>query len=144
MSVPSPVLADSQVTSLHFHFPWLIKANLRWSLFCAATKRRINTDLNWRAYFDIADSDRSFEEKIEAYAKIAQDRFDSEEFYEFCDKHLANLDEIAHEFFGGEAARDAIRQKVEALFPAHEVDDFTELFWTRVQTGRDNERTQHS
>ena len=135
---------DSQVTSLHFHFPWLIKANLRWSLFCAATERRVNTDLNWRAYFDIADSDRSFEEKIEAYVRIAQDRFDSDEFYEFCDKHLAHLDDIAHEFFGAETARDAIRQKVEALFPAHEIDEFTELFWTRVQAGRNDERTQDS
>ncbi len=135
---------DSQVTSLHFHFPWLIKANLRWSIFCAATERRLNTDLNWRAYFEIADSDRSFEEKLDAYVQIAESHFDADEFYEFCDKHLANLDDIAHEFFGGETARDAIRQKVEALFPAHEVDDFTELFWTRVQAGRNDERTQYS
>ena len=71
---------DSQVTSLHFHFPWLIKANLRWSIFCAATKRRLNTDLNWQAYFDIADSDRSFEEKLDAYVQIAQKRFETERF----------------------------------------------------------------
>ena len=131
---------DSQVTSLHFHFPWLIKANLRWSIFCAATERRLNTDLNWRAYFDIADSDRSFEEKLDAYIQIAQERFDSDEFYTFCDKHLADLDDIAHEFFGSDVVHDAIRQKVESLFPPHEVDEFTELFWNRVQAGRDDER----
>ena len=35
---------DSQVTSLHYHFPWLVMANLRWSLFFAATKRRMRED----------------------------------------------------------------------------------------------------
>ena len=28
---------DSQVTSLHYHFPWVILANLRWSIFAATT-----------------------------------------------------------------------------------------------------------
>ena len=135
---------DSQVTSLHFHFPWLIKANLRWSIFCAATERRLNTDLKWRAYFEIADSNRSFEEKLDAYVQIAQSHFDADEFYEFCDKHLAHLDDIAHEFFGTETVRDAIRQKVEALFPAHEIDEFTELFWSRVQACRTEESSRHS
>ena len=40
---------DSQVTSLHYHFPWLIKANIRWSVFCAATKRRMRANLDWAA-----------------------------------------------------------------------------------------------
>jgi len=31
---------DFQVTSLHYHFPELVKNMVRWSLFCAATKRR--------------------------------------------------------------------------------------------------------
>ncbi len=35
---------DSQVTSLHYHFPWLIKANLRWSIFCAATDKPMRTE----------------------------------------------------------------------------------------------------
>ena len=35
--------------------------------------------------------------------------------------------------------RDAIHQKVEALFPAHEIDEFTELFWDRIQLWREQE-----
>ncbi len=127
---------DSQVTSLHFHFPWLIKANLRWSIFCAATDRKMDTNLDWQSYFEIADSERTFEEKLADYLLIARRRFDVEQFEEFCETYLSHLDEVAHEFFGKPIVRDAIRQKVEALFPEHEVDEFTELFWDRVQNGR--------
>ncbi|MGI8516678.1 MAG: ATP-grasp domain-containing protein, partial [Acidimicrobiia bacterium] len=31
---------DSQVTSLHYHLPWLVKSKIRWSLFVAATGRK--------------------------------------------------------------------------------------------------------
>ena len=91
---------DSQVTSLHYHFPWLIKANLSWSIFCAATDRSMHANLNWGDYFAIAEKDWSFEDKLQAYAKLAFDYFDYDRFHEFCDKHLAQLDELAHEFFG--------------------------------------------
>ncbi|MBT8085711.1 MAG: hypothetical protein KJO19_05325, partial [Woeseia sp.] len=127
---------DSQVTSLHFHFPWLIKANLRWSIFCAATKRKVSADLNWHKYFKIADSDRSFDEKLAEYVKIAHEHFDIENFEEFCAKHLSHLDEVADEFFGSDTVRDAINQKVKALYPEHEIDEFTELFWSRIQDWR--------
>ncbi|ANO53001.1 ATP-grasp domain-containing protein [Woeseia oceani] len=130
---------DSQVTSLHFHFPWLIKANLRWSLFCAATKRKLNTDLNWQAYYKIADKDIPFDEKLAGYVAIAENRFSADEFYEFCDKHLGHLDEVALAFFGTETVRDAIRKKVSALYPEHEIDEFTELFWSRIQSWRQGE-----
>ncbi len=130
---------DSQVTSLHFHFPWLIMANLRWSIFCAATQRKLNTNLDWRAYFDIADQDKSFDEKLADYVALARRRFDSERFEEFCERHLGHLDELALEFFGSDMARDAIRQKVEALYPDHEIDEFTELFWNRIQDWRRQE-----
>jgi hypothetical protein len=130
---------DSQVTSLHFHFPWLIKANIRWSVFCAATKRRVHTDLNWRAYFDIADQDMGFEDKLAAYVKLARERFDVDRFEEFCDRHLSHLDEVAHEYFASDAVRAAIREKVEALYPAHEHDEFSELFWKRIQYWRQHQ-----
>lgn len=130
---------DSQVTSLHFHFPWLIKANLRWAIFCAATDRNMKTDHNWQDYFAIAEQDKPFADKLSDYSNLAMRQFDAENFYEFCDRHLGHLDEVAHEFFGGDIVRDAIRQKVEALYPEHELDEFTELFWTRIQNWRETE-----
>ncbi len=130
---------DSQVTSLHFHFPWLIKANLRWSIFCAATKRLMHFNLNWRDYFEIADTDMPFSEKLHAYADIARMRFEAERFEEFCARHLSHLDEIAAEFFTTDTARDAVHQKVQALYPEHEIEAFTEMFWNRIQKWREIE-----
>ena len=73
------------------------------------------------------------------YAKIAHDRFETEKFEEFCAKNLAHLDEVAWEFFGSETAKRAVRLKVEALFPRHEHDIFTEHFWNRIQLWRKHE-----
>jgi hypothetical protein len=127
---------DSQVTSLHYHFPWLIKANLRWAIFCAATRRRVRHNLEWAPYFEIAGQDLPYREKLSRYAQIARTALDADAFEEFCARHLGHLDAVADEFFGTEQARDAVRQKVTALFPAHEVDEFTELFYGRIQQWR--------
>ncbi len=61
---------DSQVTSLHYHFPWLIKALLRWSLFCAATRRPMRRCLDWQPYYEIADLDLPYREKLAGYAAL--------------------------------------------------------------------------
>jgi len=129
---------DSQVTSLHFHFPWLILANLRWSVFCAATRRKMKLDMNWQSYFDIADSEMPFEEKLAGYVGLAHERFETERFEEFCATHLAHLDEVALEFFASTVVHDAVRCKVESLYPHDEVDSFTELFWNRIQRWRES------
>ena len=130
---------DSQVTSLHVHFPWLVKAKLRWSLFCAAVQKPMRLALDWRAFFKIADGDLPYREKIAAYAALAHERFETERFHEFCEKHLPHLDEVAWEFFGTERAREAVRAKVTALFPNHEWDQFTAHFWTKIQEWRDKD-----
>jgi hypothetical protein len=127
---------DSQVTSLHYHFPWLIKANLRWSIFCAATDRSMQTNLDWGDYLAIADRDLTFDDKLAAYVELARQRFDVAAFEAFCAEHLGHLDAVADELFRSETVRGAIRQKVAALYPAHEVESFTRLFWDRVQQGR--------
>jgi len=127
---------DSQVTSLHFHFPWLVKAYLRWTIFCAATKRKMRRTLDWEPFYAVAAQDLSYEEKLDRYAKIAEERFETARFDEFCKKHLGHLDQVAFEFFGSPEAKEAVRVKVAALFPEHELERFTELFWNRIQEWR--------
>jgi hypothetical protein len=131
---------DSQVTSLHRHFPWLVKAKVRWSIFVAATRRRMPMNLDWEPFLRIADRrDLPFRERLRQYAAIARKRLDRDRFEEFCGKHLKHLDEVAYEFFAAPAAREAVRLKVAALFPAHEVEEFTERFWQAIQEWRADE-----
>lgn len=132
---------DSQVTSLHYHFPWLVKAKLKWALFVAATRRKMRKNLDWDPFFEIAAQEASPKEKLAAYARLAHQRFESDRFVEFCATHLPHLDEVAWEFFGSTVAKDAVRQKVAALFPAHEVEQFTEHFWGLIQFWRKTEST---
>ncbi len=127
---------DSQVSSLHYHFPWLVMANVRWSIFCAASNRAMRKTQDWDPFFEIADSDRTDREKLTAYAGIAHERFETDRFHAFCEEHLGHLDEVAWEFFGSDIARSAVREKVEALYPAHEIEEFTDLFWGRIQQWR--------
>jgi hypothetical protein len=130
---------DSQVTSLHYHFPWLIKANLRWAVFNAAVKRRKAWNLNWAPYFEVAAEDRPYREKLAGYAAIARASMEADRFQEFCDRHLAHLDEVAWEFFGTADAKEAVRKKVTALYPKEEVEEFTDLFFERIQAWRRDE-----
>ena len=130
---------DSQVTSLHYHFPWLVTSMVRWTLFCAATRRAVRANHDWQPFFDIAAGDLPYREKLRAYAAVARKRLDARAFGAFCNKHLQHLSQVAWEFFGTDVAKDAVRQKVAALFPAHEVESFTELFWGRIQEWRGGE-----
>jgi hypothetical protein len=133
---------DSQVTSLHYHFPWLVKAAIRWAVFCSATQRKMRKTVDWEPYYEIADSDRSYREKLSGYAAIARKRLEADRFEEFCATHLAHLDEVAWDFFGSDDAKEAVRLKVESLFPDHEVEEFTEHFWGLLKFWRKTEGEQ--
>jgi hypothetical protein len=52
---------------------------------------------------------------------------------------LPHLDWVVWEFFASDVALDAVQQKVAALFPIHEIDEFTVLFWERIQRWRADE-----
>ncbi|MEZ4239043.1 MAG: hypothetical protein R3F59_23395 [Myxococcota bacterium] len=131
---------DSQVTSLHFHFPWLVKALLRWSVFNAVTARRKPLTLQWERYFEAHDPDLDLDEQLARYDAIAREWFDTDAFEAFDKEHLGHLDEVALEFFGEQRFYDIVQQKVEALFPAHEVGKFTDHFFGMIQFWRKTER----
>ena len=124
---------DSQVTSLHYHFPWLVMANLKWAIYVAATKKAFRKTLDWEPYYAAMAKKKTEATRLAAYADIGHERMETKEFEAFCKKHLGHLDEVARDFFGSDTAREAIRSKVTALFPPHEIDDFTELFFHRVK-----------
>jgi hypothetical protein len=128
------------VTSLHYHLPWLVKAQIRWSLFVAATHRRVRYNPDWEPYFDIAASDRPYRDKLSAYASLAHQAYDTDRFLEFCDTHLSHLDEITWDYFSTDRALEAVRRKVSVIFPPHEVDLYTEHFWGLLQFWRRTER----
>jgi hypothetical protein len=131
---------DSQVTSLHYHLPWLVKSKIRWSLFVAATGRRMRHHPDWDPFFEIADSGAPYREKLSGYAALAHQSFETDRFLEFCDTHLPHLDEVTWEYFSTDRAFEAVRRKVSVIFPPHEVETFTEHFWGLVQFWRRTER----
>jgi hypothetical protein len=77
---------------------------------------------------------------LRAYAEIAEDRYETGRFEEFCDRHLSHLDEVTWEYFATPRAKEAVRRKVAVLFPEHEVERFTEHFWGLIQFWRRTER----
>lgn len=130
---------DFQVTSLHYHFPAMVKNMIRWTIFCAASKRTMRQSLDWQPFYDIARRDLPYRERLTEYARIARERMEEDRFVEFCDKHLGHLNEVAWEFFGTELCKQFVRDKVESLYPEHEIDKFTEHFFGLIQFWRKTE-----
>ncbi|MBI5154897.1 hypothetical protein HZA57_06640 [Candidatus Poribacteria bacterium] len=115
---------DIAITSLHFYFPWAIKSLYAWSAFCAATGRGMRINLDVDNYFEIGDSDRTYEEKLEAYEELADAYFQTKAFEDFRATQLSNLDEAMWEMVQSPEFDNIITGTVRSLFPAPEHDQF--------------------
>ncbi len=134
---------DVAITSLHYYFPWAIKALVRWSMFCAVTGRQPRYDLDTRRYFDIADrTDLGYGEKLAAYRALADDYFETERYADFCASRLTHLDEVALGWFAGPDFDRLLVDTVRSTFPAHEHDQFIAHYrgligmWVSDERGR--------
>jgi hypothetical protein len=133
---------DVAVTSLHYYFPWAMTALVRWSVFCVVTGRRQAVDLTTGRYFAIADDpDITYDDKLAAYLGLADEHFDSERYWEFCDQHLAHLPEQVLEWVTSDEFDRMLRDTVAATYPPHEQEQFLAHFrglvgmWVSDQAG---------
>jgi hypothetical protein len=134
---------DVAVTSLHYYFPWAIKALVRWSVYCLVTGRQGKVDLETRRYFDVADrEDLTDSEKLDAYLAIADEYFETKDYWAFCDRHLSHLDRAVLEWVQSDAFDKLLRTTVVTTYPAHERDRFMAHFgglismWVRDEEAR--------
>jgi hypothetical protein len=115
---------DMHLTSLHFYFPWVLKALLAWTTFCLATERRMRLDMNMQDFFDVADTEMSYEEKLSAYEALADGYFETARFAEYRANELSWLDEGMWDFVQTPEFDSVIVGVVRDKFPPHEHEHF--------------------
>ena len=120
---------DVAVTSLHYYFPWAMKALIKWSVFCMVTGRRPRIDLDTRRYFEVADrDDLSYDDKLRAYRGLADEYFETERYADFCASRLPQLDEIVLEWIAGPDFDRLLIETVRTTYPVAEQDRFLAHF----------------
>ena len=115
---------DVSLTSLHYYFPWAMTSLVKWSLFCTATGRTPRVDLDTRRWYDVADAGGTYEEKLAAYRRMADDYFEEDRYREFVATQLGDLDAVAHDYFASADFDRLLVETVRSTFPAHEHDQF--------------------
>lgn len=116
---------DVSLTSLHYYFPWAMTALVRWSTYCLVTGRRGKVDLETRRYFDIADDESlSYQDKMLGYRALADDHFEADRYWDWCNEHLSHLPEAVLDWVSSPAFDDIIIDTVKSTYPEHEHEKF--------------------
>jgi len=134
---------DVALTSLHYYFPWAIKALVKWCVFALVTGRRPRLYLEADRFFEIADEPGvSYADKLRGYAELADDYFETERYRDFCASNLAHLDELVLDWAAGPDFDDLLVQTVRSVYPASEHDQFVAhlrgltTLWVADETSR--------
>lgn len=91
---------DSNFTSLHVHFPWLICALVKWLSFCAVTAKDMRIDMEQNKYLDVLnDPSKTKLEKFNHAISLSREYFDIEKFEEFCSENFPDIEDKMIAFF---------------------------------------------
>jgi hypothetical protein len=114
---------DVALTSLHYYFPWAMKALVRWSVFCTVAGRAARMFVDPGPWFAVADrDDLSYGDKLAAYRRLADQHFEVDRYRDFCDSRLGGLDEAVLEYVEGPEFDGLLVDTVRSTFPQHEHD----------------------
>ncbi len=116
---------DSNFTSLHVHFPWVICALAKWCTFCAVTDKDMRIDMEQHRYLNVLnDPKKSAEEKFAHARKLADEYFDIPSFDEFCEENFKGIEDRMIEFYD-QHFDSIIKHAIQMSdFPDHEKEKF--------------------
>ena len=99
---------DVALTSLHYYFPWAMKALVKWCVFALVTGRRPRLDLETDRFFAVADEPGlSYAEQMDIYRDLADAYFDSARYHDFWADQQTRLDEVVLDWVAGPGLRPA-------------------------------------
>jgi hypothetical protein len=134
---------DVAVTSLHYYFPWAMRALVKWTVFCLASGRQRRIDLDTRSYFDVGKrDDLDYRQKLAEYRRLADAYFDVDAYREFCAAQLPDIDRRVLDWTSGPAFDQLLVDTVTSTYPAHEHEQFIAHFrglvalWVRDEARR--------
>ncbi|MDR2985776.1 MAG: hypothetical protein LBV34_13150 [Nocardiopsaceae bacterium] len=134
---------EVSLTSLHYYFPWAIKALVKWCVFALVTGRKPILDLETDRFFEIADNPGlSYEDKLKGYRALADAYFDTDRYLDFCARSLGHIDEVVLDWVTGADFDRLLVDTVKAVYPAREHDQFVAhlrglvSLWTTEETAR--------
>ena len=116
---------DVALTSLHYYFPWAIKALVKWCAYALVTGRRPRLDLETERFFAIADeAGANYGEKLAGYRELADAYFEADRYQDFCARSLPHLDELVLDWVAGPGFDRLLVDTVRSVYPDHEHDRF--------------------
>jgi hypothetical protein len=116
---------DVAVTSLHYYFPWAMTSLIKWTAFCAATRRRAKLHVDSESWFAVADDpELTYRAKLLRYQQLADQHFQKERYLDFCATALPNINDLVLEWVTSTDFDRMLTETVVQTYPEHEREWF--------------------